>query len=329
MASTTDRPHHRSIWTFTPKQPSRYQIAITPQRGYVPIHPSSESGARRSGRRPSSGRGLRRQLAGRSSARSRRPHGPRPGRPRAAPRSPASSSTGTFSAIALSYLLPGLSPTTTKPVFFDTEPLTLPPRRGDRLGRLVPGVTGQGAGDHHGQAVQRPRAGLDPLVGHPHPGRPPLPDDLAVPVDGEPLAQALRDRRPHTVHRGQRVDDLGLPLDRLTSAQPRSRLQAGLRAGRLAAGRSRARLRARWSPPTRRRTPRPGPLRRGRTPPGRVATSSIASSSRTPAPAPGRVGPTCRIDSATQHPRTAAAAFASSRLASILAGVGCRGCRPC
>jgi hypothetical protein len=40
---------------------------------------------------------------------------------------PSSSSTGTFNGTALSYFEPGLSPTTTKSVFFDTEPLTLPP----------------------------------------------------------------------------------------------------------------------------------------------------------------------------------------------------------
>src|SRR5581483_9933731 len=42
-------------------------------------------------------------------------------------RSPASSSTGTPSVSALSYLEPGLSPATTKLVFFDTEDVTLPP----------------------------------------------------------------------------------------------------------------------------------------------------------------------------------------------------------
>ena len=41
---------------------------------------------------------------------------------------PSSSRIGTFSDTALSYFEPGESPTTTKPVFFDTEPLTLPPR---------------------------------------------------------------------------------------------------------------------------------------------------------------------------------------------------------
>src|SRR6478609_7557849 len=35
---------------------------------------------------------------------------------------------GTFNSIALSYLDPGASPTTTKLVFFDTDPETLPPR---------------------------------------------------------------------------------------------------------------------------------------------------------------------------------------------------------
>ena len=40
---------------------------------------------------------------------------------------PSSSRTGTFRETALSYLEPGESPTTTKPVFFDTEPETLPP----------------------------------------------------------------------------------------------------------------------------------------------------------------------------------------------------------
>src|SRR5436190_8827595 len=41
---------------------------------------------------------------------------------------PASSSTGTPSESALSYLLPALSPATTKSVFFDTDDATLPPR---------------------------------------------------------------------------------------------------------------------------------------------------------------------------------------------------------
>src|SRR4029079_3619786 len=41
---------------------------------------------------------------------------------------PASSRIGTPSDCAFSNLDPGLSPTTTKSVFFDTEPVTLPPR---------------------------------------------------------------------------------------------------------------------------------------------------------------------------------------------------------
>src|SRR6266480_236166 len=41
---------------------------------------------------------------------------------------PASSHTGTTSESALSYLLPALSPATTKSVFFDTDDATLPPR---------------------------------------------------------------------------------------------------------------------------------------------------------------------------------------------------------
>src|ERR1700684_1497785 len=41
---------------------------------------------------------------------------------------PVSSSTGTPRASARSYLDPGLAPATTKPVFFDTEPDTFPPR---------------------------------------------------------------------------------------------------------------------------------------------------------------------------------------------------------
>src|SRR5437763_17056343 len=43
-------------------------------------------------------------------------------------RKPSSSRTGTPSCIALSYLLPGESPTTTNDVFLLTEPLILPPR---------------------------------------------------------------------------------------------------------------------------------------------------------------------------------------------------------
>ena len=42
-------------------------------------------------------------------------------------RRPSSSSTGTPSEAALSSFEPGLSPATTKPVFFETEPETLPP----------------------------------------------------------------------------------------------------------------------------------------------------------------------------------------------------------
>ena len=41
---------------------------------------------------------------------------------------PSSSRIGALTCTALSYLLPGSAPTTTKPVFFDTEPVTLPPR---------------------------------------------------------------------------------------------------------------------------------------------------------------------------------------------------------
>src|SRR6202012_2692711 len=40
---------------------------------------------------------------------------------------PASSRIVTPTSTALSYLEPGLSPATTKPVFFDTDPVTLPP----------------------------------------------------------------------------------------------------------------------------------------------------------------------------------------------------------
>src|SRR5262245_44140380 len=43
-------------------------------------------------------------------------------------RRPASSRTGTPSDAALSSFEPGLSPATTKLVFFDTEPDTFPPR---------------------------------------------------------------------------------------------------------------------------------------------------------------------------------------------------------
>src|SRR3954454_12851177 len=43
-------------------------------------------------------------------------------------RKPSSSRTATPSCTALSYLLPGESPTTTNDVFLLTEPLTLPPR---------------------------------------------------------------------------------------------------------------------------------------------------------------------------------------------------------
>src|SRR6266571_3218161 len=41
---------------------------------------------------------------------------------------PASESTGTPNWTALSYFDPGLSPATTKSVFFDTDPVTFPPR---------------------------------------------------------------------------------------------------------------------------------------------------------------------------------------------------------
>ena len=64
------------------------------------------------------------------------------------------------SETALSYFEPGLSPATTKLVFFETDPDTLAPRRLDRLGGLVPAQAGQRAGDHHGVPGQRPgRAG--------------------------------------------------------------------------------------------------------------------------------------------------------------------------
>src|SRR6185437_13370594 len=41
---------------------------------------------------------------------------------------PAGARPGTPTCSALSYLEPGLSPATTNEVFFDTEPVTLPPR---------------------------------------------------------------------------------------------------------------------------------------------------------------------------------------------------------
>ena len=85
-------------------------------------------------------------------------------------RKPSSSRIGTFNDTALSYFDPGVSPTTTKLVFFDTLPVTLPPRA------VIASVASsreksiERAGDHDRQPVQRPRAGVDPLLGQHHTG---------------------------------------------------------------------------------------------------------------------------------------------------------------
>ena len=100
--------------------------------------------------------------------------------------------------------MPGLSPTTTKSVFFDTEPDTLPPR--DWIGLLGP-VAGEAlerAGDDDAQALERSRVprrtasstSRTPAARH-------LADDRPVPVDLPPLAHGDRDDRPDALDRGQ------------------------------------------------------------------------------------------------------------------------------
>ena len=74
-----------------------------------------------------------RRRSRRPATRLRRPSSRSPRRPRGPGRAArrnasAPGRTGTSSCTALSYLEPGDSPTTTKEVFFDTEPATLPPR---------------------------------------------------------------------------------------------------------------------------------------------------------------------------------------------------------
>ncbi len=69
---------------------------------------------------------------------------------------------------------PGFSPTTTKSVFFDTDPLTLPPGllHGERGAVARPAL--DRAGDHHGDPVERAGTGVEPLLGHAYAGRAPL-----------------------------------------------------------------------------------------------------------------------------------------------------------
>ena len=148
-----------------------------------------------------------------------------PGRRPAAPGSPSSSRTGTLSAPPCRTCEPGLSPTTTKPVFFDTEPVTLPPRVWIASVGLVAGEAGQRAGDHHGQPFQRPRARRRPRSSAIRtPAARHFADDLAVPVDREPLLERSRRwsgrrRRPRTAPRSRgrvdRVDRAELPGQRL------------------------------------------------------------------------------------------------------------------
>ena len=69
---------------------------------------------------------------------------------------------------------PGFSPTTTKSVFFDTEPLTLPPGLLHRERGAVARPALDRAGDHDGDAVERAGAGVEPLLGHAYAGLAPL-----------------------------------------------------------------------------------------------------------------------------------------------------------
>ena len=108
---------------------------------------------------------------------------------------PSSSRIGTFAATALSYFEPGSSPTTTKAVFFDTDPAARPPRA--RIASLASSrdQVGQRPGDDDREPLERARHRLVGLLDEVHPGGAPLLDDLAVPVHGEPLADRRRDRR--------------------------------------------------------------------------------------------------------------------------------------
>src|SRR5690606_6413492 len=63
------------------------------------------------------------------------------------------------------------------------------------LVRLVAGDVGGRPGDVGAQPGQRLRAGVVDLLGEPDTGLAPLADDLAVPVDGEPLPYRTRDGR--------------------------------------------------------------------------------------------------------------------------------------
>ena len=75
---------------------------------------------------------------------------------------------------ALSNFEPGLSPTTTKSVFFDTEPTTLPPRAWMASARAVAGEALQRAGDDDGQPLERSRALVDLVLLEPDTGLRPL-----------------------------------------------------------------------------------------------------------------------------------------------------------
>ena len=163
---------------------------------------------------------------------------------------------------------PGFSPTTTKTVFFDTEPVTLPPQR-LRPPRSAPSrlKSLERAGDHDGQPVERARSGVGAA---PRPSGP------------RPRATCRRSSRCQSTANHSR-DGLG---DRRADALDRGQLLLA--------------------------TP--------------AAIASIEPNSR--ASAWAAVGPTCRIDSADQHPPQRPA-LGLLRLSSSLTRVGATARRPC
>jgi hypothetical protein len=124
-------------------------------------------------------------------------------------------------------LEPGDSPTTTKCVFLDTEPLTLPPsvvtasvawsrenRSSEPVTTTVMPSSGRGPEATRSSSIRTPAV---PPAAHP----------LAVPVDGEPLGDGARDGRPDAVDRDQLLRRGR--RDRLDRAE---RVGQGLRRGR-------------------------------------------------------------------------------------------------
>ena len=158
------------------RHPRTVSCVLSALAGPIPVAPATDR--RRSGRRvrPPGGR----------------QHGRRPAPARAGPGSRPRRGPARRAAPPCRTSSPGLSPTTTKSVFFDTEPVDLAAPRLDGLRGAVAGEARQRAGHDDGEPLERPGPLVDRVLGQPDAGRAPLVDDRPVPVDVEPLAQRPR-----------------------------------------------------------------------------------------------------------------------------------------